>query len=96
MKKIFEVMHIPRAQAANATTDLNPSSQCATYLWAIIQAHKVMREFIEDRFRNNGAFAPVIVLHIFKTRVTRTAMSSSIKRIEIRLVALEKLKGDKK
>ena len=76
--------------------DLNPSSQCSTYLWAIIQAHKVMREFIEARLRNHGAIAPVIVLHIFKTRVTRNAMSSSIKRIEGRVAALEKLKGDKK
>jgi hypothetical protein len=55
-----------------------------------------MREFIEARLRNHGAIAPVIVLHIFKTRVTRTAMSSSIKRIEGRVAALEKLKGDKK
>jgi hypothetical protein len=32
IKKIFEVIRVPRAQAANATMDSDPKSQCATYL----------------------------------------------------------------
>jgi len=97
IKKMFEVIRVPRAQAANATMDVNPQSQCATYLWALTQSHKIMREFIEARFRNHGAIAPVIVLHIFKTRVTRVAMTTNIKRLEGRISALEKVKDrDKK
>jgi len=46
IKKMFEVIRVPRAQAANATMDPNPKSQCATYLWALIQSHKIMREFV--------------------------------------------------
>jgi hypothetical protein len=49
-----------------------------------------MKEFLEARFQNHGAIAPVIVLHIFKTRVTRTAMASTIKRLEGRISTLEK------
>jgi hypothetical protein len=36
LKKMFEVIRVPRAQAANATMDTDPKSQCATYLWALI------------------------------------------------------------
>ena len=95
VRKMFEVLRVPRAQAANATMDPDPVSQCATYLWALVQSHKIMREFLEARFRNHGAIAPVIVLHIFKTRVTRVAVASSIKRLEGRIAALEKSKDSK-
>ncbi len=96
IKKMFEVIRVPRAQASNATMDASKVSQCASYLWALIQSHKVMREFIEARFRNHGAIAPVIVLHIFKTRVTRVAMASTIKRLEGQIFALEKVKDKEK
>jgi len=96
LKKMFEVICVPRAQAANATMDTDPRSQCTTYLWALIQSHRIMKEFSDARFRNNGAIAPVIVLHIFKTRVTRTAMTANIKRLEGRISSLEKGGKDKK
>jgi hypothetical protein len=90
IRKVFEVIRVPRAQAANATMDADAKSQCASYLWALVQYHKVIREFIDARFRNHGAIAPVIVLHIFKTRVTRVSMTTSLKRLEGRLANLEK------
>jgi len=96
IKKMFEVIRVPRAQAANATMDPNPKSQCATYLWALIQSHKIMREFVEARFHNHGTIAPVIVLHIFKTRVTRVALQSHIKRLKGRIASLEKGFKEKK
>ncbi len=54
-----------------------------------------MKEFIDARFCNHGSIAPVIVLHIFKTRVTRVSMVGTIKRLEGRLTALEKAKDAK-
>jgi hypothetical protein len=96
IKKMFEVIRVPRAQAVNATMDPNPKSQCATYLWALIQSHKIMREFVEARFHNHGTIAPVIVLHIFKTRVTRVALQSHIKRLKGRIASLEKGFKEKK
>ncbi len=62
-KRVFEMLRVPRAQASNATMGVSPSNQCASYLWALVQAHKSMQEFIETRFQNHGAIAPVIVLH---------------------------------
>lgn len=47
VKKVFEILCIPRAQASNATMDSSLTSQCASYLWALAQAHKVMREFVD-------------------------------------------------
>lgn len=95
IRKVFEILRVPRAQASIATMDGDLKSQCATYLWALIQSHKVMKEFIDARFRNHGAIAPVIVIHIFKTRVTRVTMAASVKRLEGRLAALEKVKDGK-
>jgi hypothetical protein len=54
-----------------------------------------MKEFSDARFRNHGSIAPVIVLHIFKTRVTRTSMSLHIKRLEGRISSLEEGKDKK-
>jgi hypothetical protein len=54
-----------------------------------------MQEFIEVRFRNHGAFALVIVLHIFMTRVTRVALTNTIKRLKGWISALEKRKDKK-
>ncbi len=95
IRKVFEILRVPRAQASNATMDGDVKSQCATYLWALIQSHKVMKEFIDARFRNHGTIAPVIVHHIFKTRVTRVTMASTVKWLEGRMAALEKAKDGK-
>ncbi len=92
---MFEILRVPRAQASNATMDGDVKSRHATYLWALIQSCKVMKEFIDTRFRSHGAIAPVIVLHIFKTRVTRVTMASTIELLEGRLAALEKAKDGK-
>jgi hypothetical protein len=52
-----------------------------------------MRSFVDARFRNHSAIAPVIVLHVFKTRVTIVAHNAAIKRLEGRIAALEKSGG---
>jgi hypothetical protein len=46
IKKMFKEIRVPHAQAANATMETNPTSQCTTYLWALVQAHKDMRELL--------------------------------------------------
>jgi hypothetical protein len=90
IQKMFKVLRVPRAQAANATMDPDAKSQCATYLWALVQSHRIMKDFLDSRFCNHGAIALVIVLHIFKMRVTRVSLSATIKRLEGRLSAVER------
>ncbi len=90
IKKIFEELRRARAPAANATSDDNKISRCATYLWALFQAHKVQREFLDARFRNHPSIAPVIVLHVLKTKVTRVAHTNAVKHLKGKMAALEK------
>ncbi len=89
IKRVFEDLRRVRAGAANATTETGPSSKCSTIMWALVQSHRVMKEFLDMRFRNHPSIAPVIILHVFKTRVTRVAFSNQVKRIEGRVAKLE-------
>jgi hypothetical protein len=43
--KIFDELRRVRAPAANAVADKNPISKCAAYMWALIQANRVQKEF---------------------------------------------------
>ncbi len=90
LKRIFEEFRKVRASAANAARDKNPTTRCSTYLWASIQVHRVMKEMLDARFRNHVAIAPVIILHVFKTRITKVAHTAALKRLEGRIAALEK------
>jgi hypothetical protein len=48
-----------------------------------------MKEYIDARFRNHPSIAPVIILHVFKTRVTRVSYNNNVKRLEGRIAKLE-------
>ncbi len=89
IKKIFEELRRVRASAANATSEVNAANKCATYLWALIQSHRVMKKFLDMRFRNHPSIAPVIILHVFKTRVTRVSHTNQVKRLEGQIAKLE-------
>jgi hypothetical protein len=89
IKKIFEDLRRVRAGAANATTEPDRGNKCTTIMWALVQSHRIMKDFLDARFRNHPSIAPVIILHVFKTRVTRTAHSIQFKRLEGRVAKLE-------
>jgi len=89
IKKIFEDLRRVRAGAANATTETDRSNKCTTILWALVQSHRIMKDFLDARFRNHPSIAPVIILYVFKTRVTRSAHSIQYKRLEGRVAKLE-------
>jgi hypothetical protein len=89
IKKVFEELRRVWASAANATSDIDATSRCATYMWALIQSHHVMKDYLDMRFCNHPSIAPVIILHVFKTRVPRTAFSNQYKRLEGRVAKLE-------
>jgi hypothetical protein len=91
IKRILEDLRRVRASTANATSEPNPSTKCATYLWALIQSHRVMKDYIDARFRNHPSIAPVIILHVFKTRVTRASQSNHVKHLEGWIAKLESL-----
>ncbi len=89
VKKVFEELRRVRASAANATSEVDAGTKCSTIMWAVIQAHRVMKDFLDMRFRNHPSIALVIILHVFKTRVTRVSHSTNLKRLEGRIAKLE-------
>ena len=90
LKSIFVYLRTVRSAAANAFSDPNKVSRCTTYMWCLLESHRLMKEFLDASFRNHPCIAPVITLHLFRTRVTKTSFAESIKRLEGRLNALEK------
>jgi hypothetical protein len=77
VKKVFEELHIPQAKAANATNLPSPTDRMSTYLWAMAQAHKIMTSFSAHCFRGHPSVAPVVMLHIFTTRATMSALDKA-------------------
>ena len=90
MKSAFVYLRTVCSPAANALSDPNKVSRCTTYMWCLLESHRLMREFLDASFRNHPCIAPVITLHLFRSQVTKTAFSEAIKRLEGCLNALEK------
>lgn len=90
LKSVFVYLRTVRSPAANAFSDPNKLSRCTTYMWCLLESHRLMKEFLDSSFRNHPCIAPVVTLHLFRTRVTKTAFAESIKRLEGRVNALEK------
>jgi len=90
VRKIFDELRRVRAAAANAMAEKNPVTKCALYMWCLIQANRVQKEFLDATFRNHPSIAPVIILHVFRTRVTKVAFKEGLKRLEGRIALLEK------
>jgi hypothetical protein len=90
VRKIFDELRRVRAAASNAMAEQNPVTRCAMYMWCLIQANRVQKEFLDVRFRNHPSIAPVIILHVFRTRVTKVAFKEGLKRLEGRIALLER------
>jgi hypothetical protein len=70
-KTVFETVHQARAAGSDLSDIISPSKRAAKVMWATMQAHRVMRTFIDADFRNDPKIAPVIVLHLLENRVSR-------------------------
>jgi hypothetical protein len=88
IKRVFEDLRRVRATAAIASSD-SPISCCTTYLWALIQSHRIMKEYSDSRFRNHPSIAPDIILHVFRTRVTKVRFQNKQKHMEGHTAKLE-------
>jgi hypothetical protein len=93
LRKFFEVIRKFRAQADRASSKMDATSRSTAYLWAMIQVHREMKNIRSHNFRGHPAVAPVITLHVFKTRVTLSAfdkLSDALKSIEKKLTDTQK------
>ena len=90
VRKVFDELRRVRAAASNAMAEQNPLTKCGLILWCLIQSNRVQKEYLDTRFRNHPTIAPVIILHVFRTRVTKLAFKEGLKRLEGRIAQLEK------
>ena len=95
LKSVFVHLRTVRSPAANAFSDPNKLSRCTTFMWCLWESHRLMKEFLDSSFRNHPCIAPVITLHLFRTRVTKNAFTEAIKRLEGRINSLEKTNSPK-
>jgi hypothetical protein len=93
IRKFFEVLRKLRAPADRASSKMDNPTRTTAYLWAMIQVHRELKNIRAHNFRGHPAVAPVITLHVFKTRVTNTAfdkLAESLKSIEKKLTDTQK------
>jgi hypothetical protein len=81
-KTVFEVVHQVRSVGADLSDIVSPSKRAAKVMWATLQAHRIMRTFIDADFRNDPKIAPVIVLHLLENRVGRADLEALQKKLQ--------------
>jgi hypothetical protein len=94
LRKFFEVLRKHRAPADRAASKMDHSTRTIAYLWAMVQVHQELKLIRQHNFRGHPAVAPVITLHVFKTRVTHTAFKTateSIKSLEKKFSDVQKI-----
>jgi hypothetical protein len=72
---------------------MDSATRTTAYLWAMIQVHREMKVIRTHNFRGHPAVAPVITLHVFKTRVTNTAferLSESLHSLDKKVTDVQK------
>jgi superoxide dismutase len=74
IRKFWEVLWKFRAPANRAASKMDGPTRTTAYLWAMIQVHRELKLIRSHNFRGHPAVAPVITLHVFKTRITNAAI----------------------
>ena len=79
--------------AASEKSEPDVHSKCATYLWATLQAHHVMKNFVTSNFRGHPSIGPIINLHLFQYRIPTLVHDKALTRIselEKQITAMKK------
>jgi hypothetical protein len=94
VKTVFEAVHQVRSAGSDLSDIVSPSKRAAKVMWATMQAHRVMRTFIDADFRNDPKIAPVIVLHLLENRVSRQDVDSLQTKIQTQSGLLQQQRRD--
>jgi hypothetical protein len=83
-----------RCIAANLSDLQTPVKRAACILWATLQAHRVMGEFVAAEFRNDPRVAPIVVLHLLENRVTKVEVEDMQARLKAQDLTIAKMRKD--
>ena len=61
----FKELRKVRAPAPVASNMSSVTDRAGTYLWAMVQAHRITQEFISHRWREHPSIAGVVNYHLF-------------------------------
>jgi hypothetical protein len=93
-KAVLEAVHLVRCVAADISNILTPAKRAARMLWATLQVHRVMDEFIVAEFCNDPRVAPIIVLHLLENQVGRCELKKRERQMAAQDTVIAKLRKD--
>jgi hypothetical protein len=78
IKVVFFELNLVRAVAQRACDiDVEETGRrVGLILWGTLRAHKLMREYLANKFRRHSTIAPCLLLHLFTTRPPAGVMKS--------------------
>jgi len=72
VRTVFRDIGEVRAVAKRLTGTLTPLQKSSYYVWATLQAHCIMDEYVARDFKNHPSIAPMLNQHLFESRVPLT------------------------